>query len=64
MPAAPNLSGNERFRQRVFDITLQGATQRPRTVAAITKRLVENPLLGFLGDRDRDRLLRQVGIQL
>src|ERR1700680_1193572 len=52
------------LRQWVFNILLQGSTQRTRTVGAIGKRLVENPLLGLIRDGNRDRLLCQVLIQL
>src|SRR5579862_6625832 len=55
---------NQRFRERIFDVLLQSPAQRPRTVGAIGQRLVENPLLGFIRDRDSDRFLRQVRIKL
>src|SRR6478609_6139833 len=41
-----NLSSNQRLRQRIFNVALQRAAQRTRTVAAIAESLVENPLLG------------------
>src|SRR6202030_3853887 len=59
-----DLSGNQSLRQRILHIALQGTAQWTRTIAAITKGLVENPLLGLLGDRDGDRLLRQVRVEL
>src|ERR1700694_4347880 len=55
---------DQRLRQWVFNILLQGATQRTCTVGAIRKRLVENPLLGLIRDGNRDRLLCQVLIKL
>src|SRR6202522_1384201 len=58
-----DVSGNQSLRQGVLDIALQRPAQRPRAVAAVAQRLVENPLLGFLGDGDGDRLLGKVGVQ-
>ena len=37
--------------------------QRTRSVAAVGQRLVENPLLGFIGHRDGDRFLREILVQ-
>ena len=42
---------DQRLRQRVFDVFLQSAPQRARAVAAVGERLVEDPLLGVVGDR-------------
>src|ERR1019366_5097485 len=55
---------DQRLRQRVFDVLLQGAAQRARTVAAVGEGLVENPLLGIVRNRDRDGFLRQVLVEL
>ena len=55
---------DQRLRQRVFDVFLQGAAERARAVAAIGEGLVEDPLLGVVGYRDGDRLLRQVLVKL
>src|ERR1700693_5564518 len=55
---------DQRLRQRVFDVLLQGAAERARAVAAIGQSLVEDPLLGIVGNRDRDRFLRQVLVEL
>src|ERR1700730_14388180 len=59
-----NRALDQGLRQWVFNLLLQGSTQRTRTVGAIRKRLVENPLLGLIRDGNRDRLLRQVLIKL
>src|SRR3954469_4438249 len=45
---------DERFRERIFDVALDGATQRTRAVAAVGERLVEDPLARIFGDRDGD----------
>src|SRR5262249_2500952 len=55
---------NKRLRERVLNVFLQGPAQRARAVAAIGKSLVEDPLLGLVRNRDRDRLLRQVRVEL
>ena len=62
--AVGDVSGDQGLRQGVFDVALQGAAQGARAVAAVDEGLVEDPLLGILGDRDGDGLLRQVGIEL
>src|SRR5271155_2114558 len=59
-----NRALDQSLRQRVFDVFLQCPAQRTCAVAAVYQRLAENPLLGFVRDCDRDRLLRQVLIQL
>src|SRR3954464_13082504 len=40
---------DERFRERVFDVALDGAAQRTRAVAAVRERLVEDPLARIFG---------------
>ena len=62
--AGGDLAGDQRFGERVLDVALQGAAQGTRAVAAVDEGLLENPLLGFLGDRDGDGLLRQVRVEL
>src|SRR5437879_10375103 len=41
---------DESFRQRVFDIALNGSTKRPCAVILVTAGLVEYPLLRDIGD--------------
>ncbi len=55
---------NQRFRERVFDVLLQGPAQRTRSVGAICHRLTEDPLLGFVGNRDGNRFLGEVRVEL
>src|SRR5882672_8108555 len=55
---------DQRFRERVFDVLLQRTPQRTRSVTAVCQRLVQDPLLRFVGYRDGDRALRQVLVQL
>src|SRR5581483_1478069 len=55
---------DQRFRERVLDVLLQGPAQRASAVAAVGERLIQDPLLGFVRDRDRNRLLRQVRVEL
>src|SRR5579864_6760076 len=62
--ARGNCALDQRLRQRVFDVLLQGAAERARAIAAVGQGLVENPLLGVVGDGDGDRFLRQVRIEL
>src|SRR5208282_1549548 len=52
------------FRQRIFDVLLQGAAQRTRSVAAVGQRLVQNPLLRFVGHGYGDRALGEILVQL
>src|ERR1700681_2615364 len=40
---------DQRLRQRIFDVLLQGTPQRTRAVAAIAECLIEDPLLGLVG---------------
>src|ERR1700675_678753 len=40
---------DQRLRQRIFDVLLQGTPQRTRAVAAIAVCLTEDPLLGLVG---------------
>src|ERR1700687_2561117 len=40
---------DQRLRQRIFDVLLQGTPQRTRAVAAIAECLTEDPLLGRAG---------------
>ena len=58
------MTGDESLRQGVLDVALQGTAQGARAVGAIAESLLEDPLLGVLGDRDGDGLLRQVVVQL
>src|SRR6185437_4940413 len=55
---------DQRLRQRIFNVPLQGPAQRTRTIAAVHQRFVQNPTLGFFGDRDRDVALCQVSVEL
>src|SRR6185312_11072783 len=55
---------DQRLRQGVLNISLQGPAQRTRTIAAVGKRLVQNPLLRFLIHRDGDVPLCEIGIEL
>src|SRR4029077_5949781 len=55
---------DQRFRQRVFNIPLQGPAQRPRAVTAIDQRFIQNPLLGFFVHGDGDVTLGQVAVEL
>src|SRR5271166_1238601 len=55
---------DERLRHGILDVLLQGAAQRTRAVAAVAKRLIEDPLARFFGHGDRDGTLRQVLVQL
>ena len=47
----PRVDGalDQRLRQRIFDVLLQGTPQRTRAVAAIAECLTEDPLLGLVG---------------
>src|SRR6476620_10315151 len=45
---------DQRLRQRIFNVPLQGPAQWTRAIAAVHKRLVQNPPFRFLGHRDRD----------
>src|ERR1700677_4679211 len=40
---------DQRFRQGIFDVLLQGTPQRTRAIAAIAECLIEDPLLGLGG---------------
>src|SRR5919205_386118 len=42
----------ERLRERVFDVLLQRAPERPRPVGAVGAGLLDNPLLGLVGQAD------------
>ncbi len=55
---------DQRLRQRIFDVLLQRPAQRPRAVGTIRSCLLDNPALGVVGHRDRDRLVNQIYIQL
>src|SRR5437660_773812 len=55
---------DQRLGQRVFDIFLQGATQRTRSVTAVAGSLIEHPLLGFVSHTYGDRFLCQVLVEL
>src|SRR5579864_7948745 len=55
---------DQRLGQRVFDVLLQRAAERTSSVGAVGQGLVEDPLLGIVGNRDGDRLLRQVLVEL
>ena len=55
---------DQRFRQRIFDVLLQGAAQWTGSVAAVGQSLVQNPLLRFVGHGYGDRTLREILVQL
>ena len=44
-----NIALDQRLRQRIFDVLLQGTPQRSRAVAAIAECLTEDLLLGLVG---------------
>ncbi len=44
--ALGDAAGDERFGERVFDVALEGATERTRSIAAVDQGLFEDPLLG------------------
>src|SRR5579872_3003314 len=55
---------DQRLRERILNVLLQGPAQRTRAIAAVHQRLLQNPLLGLVGHGNRDGLLRQVLVQL
>src|ERR1035437_589938 len=62
--ALGDLAGDHGFAQGILDVALQGAAQGARAIFAIREGLVEDPLLGLLGDADGDGLLCQIGVEL
>src|SRR5207244_3483354 len=52
------------LRKRIFNVFLERPAQRARAVAAVGERLVEYPLLSFVGYGHGNRLLRQIRVQL
>jgi hypothetical protein len=55
---------DKRLAERVLDVLLQDSAQRTGAVVAVHQRLVEDPLARVFVHRHRDRLLRQVGVEL
>ena len=55
---------DERLRKRIFDILLQRAAQRTRSIGAIGASLGENPLLGIVGQPHDKSMISHRGVDL
>ena len=51
---------DQSFRERIFDIALYRAAQRPGAVILVTASLIENPLFGVVGNG----YLEPLGVQM
>ena len=58
------ISLDERFRQWIFDITLNRAAQRPGAVILVTAGFIENPLFCVIGDSDLEPFVGEVFVEL
>src|SRR5437868_6560326 len=58
------MTTDELFRERIFDVALNGAAQRSSAVRAILAGHFDNPIDDFRGERDAQLSIDQVGVEL
>src|SRR5262247_2501311 len=62
--AAAQMTSDEFFRERILDVALDRAAERPRTVRAILAGDLDNPIDDFRRERDLQLAIREVLVQL
>src|SRR5262245_43105610 len=62
--APTEMSADELLRERILDIALNGAPERPRAVRAVLAGDLDNPVNHLGGQRDRELAIDQVVVQL
>src|SRR5262245_64472 len=62
--ASPQVAADELLRERILDITLDGAAQRPGAVRAVLAGDLDNPVDDFRGQRDFQLAIGEVLVEL